>query len=97
LLRVTIGEETQRKLEHARDLLRHEVTDGDLAVIIDRALTLLVSKAERTKFAATTAKPGGRVLGAGCRRVHEAVATNPGGCSARGLGARPGPVRLCRT
>jgi hypothetical protein len=57
LLRVTIGEETQRKLERARDLLRHEVPDGDLAAIIDRALTLLVSKAERTKFAAASARP----------------------------------------
>ncbi len=55
LLRVTIGEETQRKLERARGLLRHQVPDGDLAAIIDRALTLLVAKAERTKFAATSA------------------------------------------
>jgi 5-methylcytosine-specific restriction endonuclease McrA len=50
---VTIDEETQRKVERARDLLRHEIPDGDLAAIIDRALTLLVSKVERTKFGAT--------------------------------------------
>jgi hypothetical protein len=53
LLRVTIGEDTQRQFERARDLLRHEIPDGDPAVIIDRALTLLVAHAERTKFAAT--------------------------------------------
>lgn len=53
LLRVTIEDETQRKLERARDLLRHQIPDGDPAAIIDRALTLLVADAERTKFAAT--------------------------------------------
>ena len=53
MLRITIDEETQRKLERARALLRHQIPDGDPAVIIDRALTLLVADAERTKFAAT--------------------------------------------
>jgi hypothetical protein len=52
-LRITISEETQRKLERARALLRHQIPGGDLAVVIDRALTLLVADAERTKFAAT--------------------------------------------
>jgi 5-methylcytosine-specific restriction endonuclease McrA len=61
LLRVTMGEETHRKLERARDLLRHEVPDGDPAALIDRALTLLVAHAERTKFAATTRTPASRV------------------------------------
>jgi hypothetical protein len=54
LLRVTIGHETRLKLECARDLLRHQIPDGDPATIIDRALTLLVAGAERTKFAATS-------------------------------------------
>lgn len=60
LLRVTIGEDTHRKLERVRDLLRHEVPDGDPAALIDRALTLLVAHAERTKFAATTLRPEAR-------------------------------------
>jgi hypothetical protein len=56
LLRVTIGEETRDKLERARALLRHVVPDGDPALLLDRALTLLIEDAERTKFAAA-AKP----------------------------------------
>ena len=53
LLRVTISEETRCKLERARALLRHQIPSGDAAALIDRALTLLVAEAERTKFAAT--------------------------------------------
>jgi hypothetical protein len=76
LLRVTIGEDTQRKLERARDLLRHEVPDGDLAAIIDRGLTLLVSKAERTKFAAARAKPRTRVATPVATATRVAVASS---------------------
>lgn len=54
LLRVTIGQDTHDKLQRARDLLRHSIPDGDPAAILDRALTLLLQEAERTKFAATT-------------------------------------------
>lgn len=76
LLRITIGEETQRKLERARALLRHQVPDGDPAAIIDRALTLLVTEVERTKFAAT--KGGGRnrqaaTTAPGSRRIPSAI------------------------
>ena len=52
LLRLTIGQETHDKLERVRSLLRHAVPDGDLAAIVDRALTLLLADAERTKHAA---------------------------------------------
>jgi 5-methylcytosine-specific restriction endonuclease McrA len=48
--------ETHDKLRRAQDLLRHTVPNGDLAVIVDRALTLLVRELERTKFA-ETARP----------------------------------------
>ena len=60
LLRMTISEETQCKLERARALLRHQIPDGDPAAVIDRALTLLVAEAERTKFAATKRKESHR-------------------------------------
>ncbi len=53
LVRITVSEATHRKLERARDLLRHQIPDGDLAAIVDRALTVLLEQAERTKFAAT--------------------------------------------
>ena len=48
-----MNEETQRKLERARSLLRHVIPDGDVAWVLDRALTLLVNDLERTRLAAT--------------------------------------------
>jgi hypothetical protein len=39
------------KLRQAQALLRHQVPDGDLAEIFDRALTLLVKESRRRKFA----------------------------------------------
>jgi len=53
LLKITLGEETRRKLQRARDLLRHAIPGGDPAAIVDRALTLLVEQLERRKIAAT--------------------------------------------
>ena len=55
-LRLTISEETLEKLRRARDLLGHTVPTGDLAEVLDRALTLLVERLERAKFAARTPK-----------------------------------------
>jgi 5-methylcytosine-specific restriction endonuclease McrA len=49
LLRVTIGAETHARLDRARDLLRHVVPDGDLALVLDRALAVLVDQLERRK------------------------------------------------
>jgi 5-methylcytosine-specific restriction endonuclease McrA len=51
LLRVTIGAETNARLDRARDLLRHVVPNGDLALILDRALAVLVDQLERRKTA----------------------------------------------
>lgn len=48
----TVSRETHDKLRRAQDLLRHVVPNGDPAEIFDRALTLLVQYAERTKLAA---------------------------------------------
>jgi len=76
LLRVTIGEDTQRRFERARDLLRHEIPDGDPAVIIDRALALLVAAAEHSKFAATKrprAAGADKGTGSRSRRIPAAV------------------------
>ena len=53
-LKLTIGQETHDKLQRVRALVRHSVPDGDLATIVDRALTLLLKKAERTKHAETS-------------------------------------------
>jgi hypothetical protein len=40
-LRCTISRETYCKLREAQDLLRHRIPEGDVATIVDRALTLL--------------------------------------------------------
>jgi hypothetical protein len=41
------------KLQLAQDLLRHQIPDGDLAEIMDRALAVLVEALAKEKFAAT--------------------------------------------
>jgi hypothetical protein len=53
-LKLTIGQETHDTLERLRALLRHSVPDGDLATIVERALTLLLQQTERAKFASTS-------------------------------------------
>jgi hypothetical protein len=50
LLKVTLAEEAKRKLDRARDLMRHAVPDGDVAVLLERALDALIEKAEKRKF-----------------------------------------------
>ena len=98
LLRVTISEDAHRRFERARDLLRHEIPDGDPAVIIDRALTLLVAAAEKTKFAATVEKPRARTSRASAsrtRRIPAAIrrevwARDEGRCAFQGTDGRCG-------
>jgi hypothetical protein len=53
-LQVTIGAETREKLRRAQDLMRHSVPAGDVSVILDRALDLLLEDLERRKIAMTT-------------------------------------------
>src|SRR5205085_4741399 len=49
----TASAATYQKLRRARALLGHQVPDGDLAQIFDRALTVLVRDLEKKKLAAT--------------------------------------------
>jgi hypothetical protein len=48
---VTVSAETHAKLRRAQELLRPVVPNGDPAIVLDRALTLLVQHLERTKLA----------------------------------------------
>ena len=48
-IQFTAGRETYEKLRRAQALLRHAIPNGDPAIIVDRALTLLLSQLERTK------------------------------------------------
>jgi 5-methylcytosine-specific restriction endonuclease McrA len=59
---LTVGAETYAKLRQAQDLLRHVVPDGDPAVIVDRALTALLTQLMKTKEAAPN-RPTGRQTG----------------------------------
>ena len=53
-----------------QDLLRHSIPDGDLEEIFDRALTLLLQKAQRQRFAATCrASRAERPTTAGSRHI----------------------------
>jgi 5-methylcytosine-specific restriction endonuclease McrA len=52
LLRITLSAETRARMDRARDLLRHVVPSGDPALIVDRALTVLVEQLERSRCAA---------------------------------------------
>ena len=56
LLRVTLSAASHAKLRRAQDLLRHSVPNGDPAVIVERALALLVDDLERRRLA-NVAKP----------------------------------------
>ena len=53
-IQVTVGRETYDKLRRAQDLLRHTVPNGDPAIILERALDLLVADLERTKLRITS-------------------------------------------
>jgi hypothetical protein len=50
-VQVTVSAETHAKLLRARDLLRHSIPSGDPALILDRALTVLLGQLEKAKFA----------------------------------------------
>lgn len=69
-IRFTAGSATRDKLRVAQDLLRHVVPTGDVAAIVDRALTALIDELSRKKIAIVRrpkAERGGPL--AGSRRV----------------------------
>src|SRR5437660_758310 len=74
-IQMTVSRETHDKLRRAQDLLRHQVPDGDPAVVFDRALTLLLRDLERRKLAHVDhprpprgTQPGSRHVPAAVRR-----------------------------
>ena len=52
-LQVTISSEAHTRLREVQDLLRHQVPDGDLGVIVERAISALAEQLQRKKLAAT--------------------------------------------
>jgi hypothetical protein len=63
---MTVSAETHAKLRQAQDLLRHAIPDGDPALVVDRALSVLLEhlqrarQAKRKSKAASAARTGGR-------------------------------------
>jgi 5-methylcytosine-specific restriction endonuclease McrA len=53
-VQLTVSVELRDKLERARDLMRHRNPSGDLAVVVDRALDLLLEKLEKERLGRTT-------------------------------------------
>jgi hypothetical protein len=74
-IRFTARAETREKLREAQDLLGHAIPSGDIAEVVDRALTLLVEDLRRRKCAETSrpregARPSGESrVPAAVRRV----------------------------
>lgn len=72
-VQMTVSRETHDKLRRVQDLLRHQVPDGDPAVVFDRALTLLLEDLERKKLAAAQRPRPARASLPGSRHVPAAV------------------------
>jgi hypothetical protein len=91
----TVTRETYDKLRRAQDLLRHTIPNGDPAAIFDRALTLLLKEAERTKLGAAVRprvnvppRDGSRHIAAAVKR--EVWARDVGQCTFVGTNGRCG-------
>ena len=65
----TIGVATLEKLRLAKDMLRHAIPSGDEALILDRALTVLLAELEKNKFAATNQPRPGQKTAPGSRHI----------------------------
>jgi hypothetical protein len=52
-IQFSVGRETYEKLRRVQNLMRHSVPNGDPAVIVDRALTVLLAELERAKLGRT--------------------------------------------
>ena len=92
-LQVTISADTDAKLRRVRDLLRHVVPDGDLAAVIDRALTVLLADLEKKQLAATDRPCVARESSPGTRHIPASVkravwARDQGRCAFEGSAGR---------
>ena len=52
-IQLNASAELKQKLEHALDLLSHSNPSGDLSLVIERALDLLIERVEKKRFAQT--------------------------------------------
>src|SRR5262249_46517478 len=52
-VQLTASEELKDKIAHATDLMRHANPSGDLAVVLERAVDLLIAQLEKERFGKT--------------------------------------------
>ena len=72
-VQLTVTRATHDKLRRAQDLLRHSIPTGDLAEIVDRAVTVLLADHERAKLAAVEHPRAARSCAVGARYIPSAV------------------------
>jgi hypothetical protein len=84
----TVGKEGHDTLRRLQDLLRREIPSGDAGTIVERALTLLLEKVEKAKFAATSRPRRAIRRGTDNARIPDEARTPV--VLSRGI---PGPVR----
>jgi 5-methylcytosine-specific restriction endonuclease McrA len=71
-VQLTISRETHQMLREAQDLVRHQIPDGDIALIFERALTLLVIGLRKSRHGAVN-RPRGTSPGDTGRHVPASV------------------------
>ena len=73
-LQVTISQSAYEKLRHAQALLGHQISPGEIAPVLERALDALIAQLEKRKFAATSRpRPQSRPKAAHPRYIPAAV------------------------
>ena len=68
-IRFTASAETYQKLRQAQELLGHSIPSGDVATVVDRALSVLITELARRKLAATDRPRSGRRASPGSRHI----------------------------
>jgi hypothetical protein len=72
-VQLTVSRETYERLRRVQDLMRHTLPTADVAVIFDRALTLLLANLEKKKLAAAERPRVARAAPPRSRHVPAAV------------------------
>jgi 5-methylcytosine-specific restriction endonuclease McrA len=72
-LHLTVSRETRDKLRQIQSLLSHQLPDGNPAIIVDRALDLLLEQLQRQRHAATDRPQTARAPKRGTRHIPAAV------------------------
>jgi hypothetical protein len=72
-LELTISADTREKLRRVQDLMRHALPNGDVAAILDRALSSLLDVLERRRCAMTAKPRRARDVAPGSRSLPAAV------------------------